>query len=167
MDPSTSKFLQARPFAVLPAAPALAALYTTQAPSRSTDWCSKCGSYLLHGAADIRIVRLSRKRSSARALRKACQTCAWNNDTPINKVAPVLPPKEPCPAPSPLIPAPAPAPTPSPIPVAVPPASAQTKARNKKKSGLQLMLSRNRDKEAQEKGSKDGSGGLAAFLSGL
>lgn len=163
MDPSTSKFLQARPFAVLPTAPALAALYTTQAPSRSTDWCSKCGSYLLHGAADIRIVRLSRKRSSARALRKACQTCAWNNDTPINKVAPVLPQKEPCPAPSPLIPAPAP----SPIPVAVPPASAQTKARNKKKSGLQLMLSRNRDKEAQEKGSKDGSGGLAAFLSGL
>ncbi|RDB22666.1 hypothetical protein Hypma_010107 [Hypsizygus marmoreus] len=170
MDPSTSKFLEARPFAVLPVSPPLAALYATQTPelANNADWCSKCGSYLLNGAAEIRIVH-DRKQ---RALRRTCRGCGWKIETLAGRGYPTsltAQKANPLPSsPSPVLPAPTPQ-IPSPSP-SMPSSAVPTKARSKKKSGLQMLLSQNRDKETQRLGKKDGeaaSGGLAAFLSGL
>ncbi|KAG6866459.1 hypothetical protein C0991_003977 [Blastosporella zonata] len=177
-DSTTAKFRNARPYAVLSISPALAALYTSQSTlsSVNTDWCSKCGSYLLNGDAETRIVRLkSRKgRPPTRALRTICRCCGWHIDILLGSertAIHVVPSDN-------LISTPSPAPfTPSipPSHLSTPPpssssqeSSAQAKTRSKKKSGLQLLLLKNREKVTQERnGSPASGGGLSAFLSGL
>lgn len=179
-DLLTSKFQEACAYAVLPVSPALAALYTNKSlySSKSRDWCSKCGSYLLNGTAEIRLKSQKRRHPSRRAIRITCGSCGWGTDTHtgsgISTLLPSdhIPPVEPSPLSSSLSSSSLPSPLSTPPLVAqIPsPSSAQQKSRNKKKSGLQVLLSRNREKEAQKQSDrKDNqmSGGLAAFLSGL
>ncbi|KAF5388159.1 hypothetical protein D9615_000469 [Tricholomella constricta] len=178
MDDSTSKFHDARAYAVLPISPALAALYTHQSPppQNNSDWCSKCGAYLLDGTAEVRVVRLKspkRRHPTRRVVRITCQSCGCRVDVPTSSGTIQSTPSDlvlPA-APSPISLPPSTS-TPSPLPIPpVSSSSTQTKSRNKKKTGLQVLLSRNREKEAAQErsgGHSDQiSGGLAAFLSGL
>jgi len=149
MHPTTTKFQQSLPYAVLHVSPSLAALYTTRAQSFThSDSCSKCGSYLLNGNATIRVVRLTRPR--ARAMRRTCHACGWSNDLLIDTENPASSPHASVELPSSI--------TQEPI----------LKSRSKKKSGLQNMLSRSREKKKEEQSCKDdGQVGLAAFLAHL
>ena len=135
MDPA-SKFLNARPYSVLPASPTLAALYASQSHKHS-DWCTKCGSYLLDGTAETRIVRNKRQRPHKK-LRRTCGACGERYDTPIGNAEPDSAVHE---KPQVLVSS-----TP---PISQSPLdSSQAKARNKKKSALQALLAQNRDRNA-------------------
>ncbi|KAH0587654.1 hypothetical protein H2248_006421 [Termitomyces sp. 'cryptogamus'] len=176
MDPTT-KFLNARPYAVLPVSPALAALYSSHSSSadKTPNWCSKCGSYLLNGGSHVRIVRLKSQKghSYKRVLRTVCQICQHKVDVTIeserttidvhSQNALTLTTRPSSSTSSPLI-SPSHLPTPS---STIQESPAPGKVRSKKKSGLQLLLLKNREKEIQERKSNPTSGGLAAFLSGL
>ncbi|KAG6811311.1 hypothetical protein H0H92_008023 [Tricholoma furcatifolium] len=174
MDPATTKFLNARPYAVLPVSSHLAALYSTRS-TPSPDWCQKCGSYLMNGGAEVRVVRLkSRKdRPSKRVMRTVCRSCRSRVDVAINNEAAStnvvhsdVSSQMPSLSTSLISPSPSPSPAPTVLPTSQE-SSAQAKQKNKKKSGLQLLLMKNREKELQESKSSPASGGLAAFLSGL
>jgi len=154
IDPA-SKFLNARPYAVLPASPTLAALYASQSPKHS-DWCSKCGSYLLDGTAETRIVRSKGKRPHTRVLRRTCGACGERCDTPIGNAEPDLAVHKKAQV---LIPS-----TP-PISQSAPDSS-QAKARNKKKSALQILLAQHRDRHASVSKAVEPAG-LSAFLDHL
>lgn len=144
----TCKFQHALPYAALRVSPSLAALYTSGAQSTShSDSCSKCGSYLLHGNATIRVIRLRKPRK--RVLQRRCHACGCNNELHIDAESVAFD-------------------NPSPIPRKEPTPPTQTKPRPKKKTGLQEMLSRSREKVKEEQSSRnDGQVGLAAFLSSL
>lgn len=151
-----AKFQLALPYLVLPVSPSLAALHTTRVQSFiHSDSCSKCGSYLLHGNATIRIVRLKRpNHPTARALRRLCHACGCMNELMIDAESPDPPSpsilQEPMLAPESLLP------------------PSQSKPRPKKKIGLQDMLSRSREKEKEEQSRRnDGQVGLAEFLTHL
>lgn len=152
----TCKFQHALPYVALRVSPSLAALYTSRAQSPGhSDSCSKCGSYLLHGNATIRVIRLkrSRKLPIARALRRTCHACGYTNELRIDtdSIPPIHDNHPPPIAHEPTSPVPPPT---------------QAKHRPKKKTGLQEMLSRSREKVKEEK-SHDDQVGLAAFLSTL
>lgn len=160
MDPATSKFLHARPYAVLSAAPSLAAIYASANPSKNTDWCTKCGSYLFDGSGQVRVVRLKsqkQKLADTKILRTTCTNCGWKTDVSRAKPPAVttVSQKESSPNPSPRPPSTTNSYT-----------CVQSKVRDKKKSALQSLLSEKRDREAQGK-LKSRDIGLAAFLNDL
>ncbi|KAG5724980.1 hypothetical protein E4T56_gene12509 [Termitomyces sp. T112] len=153
MDPTT-KFLNARPYAVLPVSPALAALYSSHSSSadKTPNWCSKCGSYLLNGGSHVRIHKVDVTIESERTtIDVHSQNALTLTTRPSSSTS------------SPLI-SPSHLPTPS---STIQESPAPGKVRSKKKSGLQLLLLKNREKEIQERKSNPTSGGLAAFLSGF
>jgi RNase P subunit RPR2 len=146
----TTKFQLALPYTVLPVSPPLAALYTIRAQSSThSDSCSKCGSYLLHGNAIIRLVRLKRpKPPGTRVLQRTCRACGSTNELPLDAECPASIPLARDDHPSPSLPA-------------------QKRSRSKRKTGLQDILSRSREKQKEEQHRNDGQVGLAAFLSNL
>lgn len=172
MDPATAKFLAARPYAVLPISPPLAALYSTHSSciEKNTQWCSRCGSYLLNGGSHVRIVRpkLRKGKPFKRVIRTVCQSCQHPVDVTVESGGNLIDSSistslQSSSTSSPSIP-------PSPLLDLLSSgqeAPAKGKARPKKKSGLQLLLSKARRKEMQERQSNLTSESLATFLAGL
>jgi len=154
------------PYVLYHICPSLSAIHATRARTQhpldqDSPFCSKCGSFLYNGNAQISL----RRKKNIKILRRKCYACSHCQDITIDRGNASLFPKR----------------TRShkrtppldvishPIPASSPDRTSITPRPKKrlKNTGLQAMLSRNREKEKERLTNQEGSGGLAAFLSGL
>ncbi|KAK0486854.1 hypothetical protein EDD18DRAFT_651190 [Armillaria luteobubalina] len=179
-DPATAKFHQSLPYAYLAVSPSLSALHATRIKNQRTvensDFCSRCGTFLLDGLSSSLLKRVKKGCKGRRIRAVQCRGCGFTNDTDVqkgnaviygrrnrrlnrNSVA-VIP--DPEPEPEPVAKA-------AIVVIRTPTSNSSTlapKQRQKKKSVLQDMLAKNRTREERDK-STQSSTGLAAFLNGL
>ena len=151
-DPSTIAFRRAAPFAVLAVAPGLAARYVSRArlsspPCSFPDSCPKCGTYLLDGSSDIRVIRNTKpqnKDSPKNVLRRFCLACRKSSIVQLHRENRAL--SEPAPA----VPSPSPAQSSTSHPANVrptPPGPHRHRQGALQRAGLQELLSRNKKKK--------------------
>ena len=170
-DPSTLAFRRAAPFAVLAVAPGLAARYVSRArllspPCSFPDSCPKCGTYLLDGSSDIRVIRNTKPRNKdipKNALRRFCLACRKSSIVHLHRENRALS------VPPPAVPSPSPAqpstshPTHDVRPTA--PGPHRHRQGVLQRAGLQELLSRNKKKKEPKQNADNN--GLAALLKDL
>lgn len=168
-DSSTLAFRRAAPFAVLAVAPGLAARYVSRArllspPCSFPDSCPKCGTYLLDGSSDIRVIRNTNRQNKdcpKNVLRRFCLACRKSSIVQLHRENRALS------VPPPAVPSPLPA-QPSTSHLAIvrptPPGSHRHRQGGLQRAGLQELLSRNKMKNEPK---QNADSGLAALLKNL